>query len=404
MNRFSVRTLSVSLLLLFLSLSVNCDPLTKDENENRLKTCGKAIQSKVYQGREAAQSEAPWSVFVNVRRGDLKATQYSSIACTGTLVSSRHILTATHCFAEISDAGWDTIIEATHDPSNCRGNDYVIEDSEWLKRIRVVSNKKRIARHPERVTLLGTCIPRQIASGSRAAYTFDDIAIIDLYEEVEFNENIHSACVSNSTIENKNGTELEYFGFGLNPKAAGEAPDPAGKTGTLRYENIKVFKKNYIFTLPDYYFTAANPEHKTVTCQGDSGGGSVSREDGRTTIVGVLSQTTCHVVGASIKNATELYASVGFYAETICEHTGICASSDRHEKHHKDYVRKAKPIRTTEAPKSRRLNDQMQGIPDGKRKSVGRRRNGGGARRRRSFQGIVLSCVLFLKMILRMNM
>ncbi|CAI2300976.1 unnamed protein product [Caenorhabditis sp. 36 PRJEB53466] len=360
MNRFSVRTLSVSLLLLFLSHSVNCDPLTKDENENRLKTCGKAIQSKVYQGREAAQSEAPWSVFVNVLEGS------SVTVCTGTVISPRHILTATHCFTTITNDGWDQIEDGGRVLTEKKGTNYVISAKEWLKKVTVKSNGKVIAERPERLTLISATSKRAIASGESPNQHYEDMALIDLYEDVVFSENVHAACVSQSVDENKEQTQLEIFGFGLNPKTLGPGTQ-TDNTGILRHEKMQVFTMNV--KLEPFNFLAHDPNGTTITCSGDSGGGAVSKSNGKTTIVGVLSSTNC----ASPKRPilAELYSSVGHFSGQICQLSGVCESAD-YDKHHSEYVRQPKPIRTTEPPAVSQGNNGGSGtgetgqtIPDG---------------------------------------
>lgn len=132
-----MRWCSVILIVLTVQL-VNCDLLTLQENEQRLKSCGKPLQcefpfflkilemilywlripfsAKVYNGRDASQSEAPWSVFTYLYSKD----EQSATTCTGTIVSPRHILIATHCFAgQNRDGSWN-LIEDTFDRSNCK--------------------------------------------------------------------------------------------------------------------------------------------------------------------------------------------------------------------------------------------------------------------------------------------
>lgn len=61
-------------------------------------------------------------------------------------------------------------------------------------------------------------------------------------------------------------------------------------TGTLRHESIRVLR-GHPRNDSKRAFLASDPKNKSIACPGDSGGGAVSRDNGRITLVGVLSQS-----------------------------------------------------------------------------------------------------------------
>ncbi|KAF1769997.1 hypothetical protein GCK72_001814 [Caenorhabditis remanei] len=341
-----MRWSSVVLALLATTQIVSCDPLEKSENERRFQDCGKKMASKVYMGRDAQQSEAPWSVLFFLFKKDRK----HATTCTGTIVSPRHVLIATHCFALLNEGQWE--IEGKQlDRKHCEQDDYLITDDNILERIQIQSDGKAVARHPEKVTLVKACINRSAVKTANKytnvthQYYVDDFAIIDLYNDLPLNT-MQQVCVASSESENAVDTELDYFGYGLNPpedKGYDQAPD---NTGVLRQETVKVIDK----PMEDYYFLAKDPNSITVACTGDSGGGAVKDVNGQKTIVGVLSQTNCAHPKYRNDEAMEQYASVGYYNEDVCRLTGICADDQQYDKYHSGYTKKPKPPRPTESP------------------------------------------------------
>uniref|UniRef100_A0A1I7TU99 PAZ domain-containing protein n=2 Tax=Caenorhabditis tropicalis TaxID=1561998 RepID=A0A1I7TU99_9PELO len=79
--------LSSIISIIFIIRQINSYRLDETVNEQRLNSCGKSIQSKIYMGKEVEQSKAPWAVQISLL----------TYACSGTIISSRHILYATHC-------------------------------------------------------------------------------------------------------------------------------------------------------------------------------------------------------------------------------------------------------------------------------------------------------------------
>ncbi|CAO4362156.1 unnamed protein product [Caenorhabditis nigoni] len=363
-----MRWSSVVLILLAIKFS-NCDPLTSAENEQRLNSCGKKVQSKVYMGRDAQQSEAPWSIFYLLYGKPHADGTRTATTCTGTIVSTRHILFATHCIADLdlSEGNW-AVKDLPFDNNNCKRDHYEITNEELLKAVKIQSNGAKVAQHPEKITIVNGCIKRQADkttgySNPTAQYYVDDFAIIDLYEDLTFSETLGMVCVAGSRAANAVNTVLDYYGFGLNPpKGSNKGPDNSGQ---LRHETINIIDK----LMEDYYFLARSVDSKTVACVGDSGGGAIGDINGKKTIVGVLSQTNCALPDKRDNDQMEQYASVGYYNDIICQLTGICNTSQEHDKYLPNNVRPVKPPRPTEAPivQHQREIGQPQGAvePDG---------------------------------------
>ena len=75
------------------------------------------MKNKIMFGTKEESSEAPWAVPIEVYREE------GVMHCSGTLVSSRHVITARHCFVRDADDKSFTYVynEKNIDLSNCRG-------------------------------------------------------------------------------------------------------------------------------------------------------------------------------------------------------------------------------------------------------------------------------------------
>uniref|UniRef100_A0A1I7TU43 Peptidase S1 domain-containing protein n=1 Tax=Caenorhabditis tropicalis TaxID=1561998 RepID=A0A1I7TU43_9PELO len=290
-------------------------------------------------GTEVKPSKAPWAV------------QYFHLgkhyaACSGTIISSRHILTATHCVqgamknipAEhlIGTDIWQMGGRKPMDRSivryrtYCKNGHYIVTDPDILEPMEIQSNYSRISISPERITLFYACSGR-IPDKTRdknpypSSYT-DDFAIIHLKEDLKLSDTVQIACVAEDISANAVGTMLDYYGYGSNPPKNVHSVNVTWDTYKLRHETIQVHIGN---VLEDYYFSAKDPKNKMIACPGDSGGGSVATINGRITVVGVLCRGSCHDPDTRENAKIEEYAAVGWYSDVICEDTGICKISSR---------------------------------------------------------------------------
>ncbi|UMM11021.1 hypothetical protein L5515_000514 [Caenorhabditis briggsae] len=80
------------------------------------------MRNKVIFGTKTESKEAPWAVPIAVYRYE------GVLHCTATLVSSRHIITARHCFVRDFEHGSFRYVfnGEVINKDNCRGEDYIV--------------------------------------------------------------------------------------------------------------------------------------------------------------------------------------------------------------------------------------------------------------------------------------
>ncbi|KAK5969555.1 hypothetical protein GCK32_015860 [Trichostrongylus colubriformis] len=90
--------------ILYLSLTASCSRISDKENLSLKKSCGvrtlgSSKSFKIFGGETIKPNEYPWMVHLKIARNDFgkRATTY----CSGSLISSRHILTAAHCVMNV---------------------------------------------------------------------------------------------------------------------------------------------------------------------------------------------------------------------------------------------------------------------------------------------------------------
>uniref|UniRef100_A0A8R1EAK2 Peptidase S1 domain-containing protein n=1 Tax=Caenorhabditis japonica TaxID=281687 RepID=A0A8R1EAK2_CAEJA len=209
----------IFVLVTFLTFpTTQSNPLTKAENENRLSTCGKNSKTKVYNGREVDRIEAPWTVYLKMENvtetGSMKSV--SSTVCSGTVISPRHILTATHCFARLDEKiGLSGLKNGVLDRKKCDKDHYHIADPYILGNTYIMGDDvEQLDKYPEKVTLVNGCMSKELKK-EIAMVQIDDFAIIHLSKELSFSDRVQQACVSNSETDHKPEMTLDYYGFGI---------------------------------------------------------------------------------------------------------------------------------------------------------------------------------------------
>ncbi|CAL2029328.1 unnamed protein product [Caenorhabditis brenneri] len=273
------------MLLVIAFLPVNSAlKLTERENEMRRETCGKGLSlengygRKVLNGKKAKIKTAPWNVAIEILGNE-------NGLCTGTLISKRHVLTARHCFAYLTDKGyvWNTNNQLIFGCQNDQ-TDIVIDgnfsdtfkihagtDCGYRKNCALMSNKTIGI---SKLILPKVCDDKQLE--------FDDFAILELNENLEFSKAVQFVCIvfddNNLFIEDN---RMKLFGFGVNPR------DGNNSAGQLRYETVKAEK---CFKTTKKAFCTRSLSKNQLACMGDSGGGVVQMIDERVTVVGVIYQ------------------------------------------------------------------------------------------------------------------
>ncbi|ULU10093.1 hypothetical protein L3Y34_014433 [Caenorhabditis briggsae] len=284
----------------------------------RMNKCSKYVGhiKRVIFGTKTESKEAPWAVPIAVYRYE------GVLHCTATLVSSRHIITARHCFVRDFEHGSFRYVfnGEVINKDNCRGEDYIVpperseadihfatrcRDEETCENINLPTNL--ITRKPALVVLPGLC------SGNVLTYlNQDDIAIVELDKDVLFSEKIHPICIDFDGYSSNYFENITIYDFGFDPS------DKRVQTGILRYESSYILKCEFgLNVICSYSF-----DHVQLACKGDSGGGGIMERNGRTTLVAVLSRG--EACGEHKRDKADLHMSVWYYSKVICKYTGIC--------------------------------------------------------------------------------
>ncbi|EGT38810.1 hypothetical protein CAEBREN_01066 [Caenorhabditis brenneri] len=307
--------LHLSILILHLISQLEPRKLTEEENQKRLEV------SKIFNGRETSVNEAPWSVMVHTSKEN---QQYGH--CTGTLISPRHILTATHCSASGDKEEWSSAVGKPLNRDKCLENDNFIVTEVGASKVTVRSRNESIVGRAKYLFMFQLC--RKIEKSDYEYLFPDDFMIVELAEDIEYSQDLQPACLARDTTDNELGTKLDFFGYGDNPPpGVVHSPEPAYHvTPKLLHQKIFVTEFTYegnTYQTDSRVFMAQSVTSKTIACPGDSGGGAIRNIDGRNTVVGVAMQGTCAKLLRG-KDGFEVYASVGYYREDVCEKTGIC--------------------------------------------------------------------------------
>uniref|UniRef100_A0A8R1HPC6 Peptidase S1 domain-containing protein n=1 Tax=Caenorhabditis japonica TaxID=281687 RepID=A0A8R1HPC6_CAEJA len=304
---------------------VDGQKLSQQENEQIQHVCGrdssdvrKFLRQKVLNGVKAEISEAPWAVAVEVKKEDGRKF------CSGTLVTSRHVITARHCYVNDYRAGKFTYVYDGQaiDKSECSGDDFIMPaatfDSElnFGTKCRNTDSCEKlnlsstlVTKFPKRVTLPGICARK----GNNINY-HDDFAIVELEHDVKFSETIHPVCIPMTDEGLQPGSSLKTFGFGHDPT------DAEISSGVLRHETVIMRKCKQ-----GGFVCSISADGEQLACKGDSGAGSVFRSENRTTLIAVLSRG--EQCAAHLKFYADYMVPVFKYKSAICKHTGYCEIS-----------------------------------------------------------------------------
>jgi len=192
--------------------------------------------TRIVNGNVAIQHEYPFmAVLLNRNR------QF----CGGSLIDSKHILTAAHCVAHMSK----------YDVQNLRVRlgDHNIKTSSDANHVE--KRVKRVIRH----------------KGFSSSTLWNDVAILTLDEEVSSNQNIQPICLAHGT-SNYVGNVVTVAGWGT-LKEKGKQPDVLMKVDVKVWENTRC-KKSYGSKAPGgitSHMLCAS-DHQKDSCSGDSGG------------------------------------------------------------------------------------------------------------------------------------
>jgi len=244
---------------------------------------GGSANGRIVGGQETEQHEYPWQVGLVSRNG-------RSPWCGGTLISSTHVLTAAHC-TDGSAASSIRVILGEHN----------IADSDF-NRVDVAE----IINHPN----------------YDSSTTDNDYAILRLANPVAFTNEVSPACLPADLSATYAGVLATVTGWGV-LRSGGRQPDVLQKvdvTVTTNTECNNAYERlNYDITAN--MICAADPGKDS--CQNDSGGPMITPENGRQTLIGIVSWGE----GCAFEGYPGVYARVTEKMDWILEHTTGTLSS-----------------------------------------------------------------------------
>uniref|UniRef100_A0A8D2LWZ2 Peptidase S1 domain-containing protein n=1 Tax=Varanus komodoensis TaxID=61221 RepID=A0A8D2LWZ2_VARKO len=258
--------------------------------------CGQWIpSSRIVGGAEAAVGAWPWQASVQI---------LDSPQCGGTLIASRWVLTAAHCFTNISVCSLSNpslfvILLGAHNLSN-PGPEAV---SVPVKQIIIHSHY----------------------SGYRNG---NDIALMELKAPVNFTHHIVPACIPGPSIPFPPRLGCWVTGWG-NVQQGGEVPLPEpeslqevllplldSNTCETLYSNLDEETPKGTRVIKEDMMCAGYLEGKKDACQGDSGGPLLCPWNGAWLVAGVVSWGD--VCGAPKRPG--IYTQVSAYSQWILRH------------------------------------------------------------------------------------
>ncbi|XP_055846065.1 brachyurin-like [Episyrphus balteatus] len=249
----------------------------------RIPPRGKAIEGRITNGEPAAEKQFPYQV------GLMLYLDAGRAWCGGTLISNRWILTAAHCTDGIN--GVDVYLGATNRTDKTEAGQQIIH-----------VGKKYVFVHEQ----------------WDASQLVNDISVIKLPVEIEFNEYVQPASLP------KLGDSSLYTGEKTIASGWGRDSDAAkGASEILRWVEVPIMANNvcnryYMGSVKDTNICISTKGKKS-TCNGDSGGPLVLN-DGSNTVIGA---TSFGIVFGCEVEFPGVFTRVTSYLGWIKEKTGI---------------------------------------------------------------------------------
>jgi len=209
--------------------------------------CGLAVrrtirnQNRIVGGRPSEVNEYPWQVLLEIQ-------MHEGPWCGGSLISSRWVLSAAHCFemAGITAAGI-TVILGEHDTR-------VSSESESLR-----LGVERIMNHPDY---------------NEKAPTDNDFSLLKLSRDIDFSkyEHIRPICLPTDTTNTYEGLHATVSGWGRTERGSGSNILLETEVKVISNYQCRNNHQWYYSQITDNMICAYDSRGVKDSCQGDSGG------------------------------------------------------------------------------------------------------------------------------------
>jgi len=190
---------------------------------------------------------------------------------------------------------------------------HCVQDGNELASVKVAVGEHNIKQDIESHKAQAINVERIITRSDYNQNTItNDIAILKLSKDVVFNDNVVPACLPSTSSNSYTNYDATVSGWGTTSES--------GSTSNVLKETTVKIVPNSDSTCSYYNQGSPLPNTKlcgykygTDSCQGDSGGPLVVKEDGRFTVVGVVS----YGHGCARPNVAGVYARVTTYLDWI---------------------------------------------------------------------------------------